>query len=177
MRTKYFFLGLSLLCLLAGCSLSKEKQQEKIAGLEKSVLDENDTTRQQELFKCYDSYIGKFPDDSLSPEYLFRKAGILRVEKQGDAALDALAEIVNRYPQSSRVVECYFLRGLIYEEVFYDQELAKKAYQSFIDRYPDHPLADNARYSIRYLGMSNEEIIASFSAPDGTQTSESNTEE
>ena len=163
MNTKHLILGLSLLCLLAGCSLSKEKQQEKIAGLEKSVLEAGDTARQQELFKCYDKFISKYPEDSLAPEYLFRKAGLLRVEKQGDAALDAMAELVNRYPESPRVVECYFLRGLVYEEVFYDQELAKKAYLSFLERYPDHPLAESARYSIRYLGMSNEEIIAAFS--------------
>ena len=166
MKTKHLIMGVSLLCLLAGCTLSKEKQQEKIARLEKSVLEEGDTTRQQELFKCYDKYLSRFAEDSLSPEYLFRKAGLLRVEKQGDAALDAMAELVNRYPESPRVVECYFLRGLVYEEVFYDQELAKKAYLSFLERYPDHPLAESARYAIRYLGLSNEEIIATFSVDD-----------
>lgn len=170
MKTKNMIMGLTLLCLLAGCSMSKEKQQEKIDSLEQRVT-AGDTSAQQELFKCYDKFIGQYPEDSLAPEYLFRKAGILRVEKQGDQALDALAEIVNRYPQSPRVVECYFLRGLIYEEVFYDQTLAKKSYLNFIERYPDHPLAENARYAIRYLGMSTDEIIAAFSAPtDSTVT-------
>ena len=173
MKTKHLIIGLSLLCLLAGCTLSQQKQQEKIARLEKSVMEEGDTTRQKELFKCYDDFIRRFPEDSLSPEYLFRKAGLLRVEKQGDAALDAMAELVNRYPESPRVVECYFLRGLVYEEVFYDQELAKKAYLNFIERYPDHPLAESARYAIRYLGLSNEEIIATFSVnADSTSPTE-----
>lgn len=171
MKTKNMIMGLTLLCLLVGCSMSKEKQQEKIDSLEQRVT-AGDTSAQQELFKCYDKFIGQYPEDSLAPEYLFRKAGILRVEKQGDQALDALAEIVNRYPQSPRVVECYFLRGLIYEEVFYDQTLAKKSYLNFIERYPDHPLAENARYAIRYLGMSTDEIIAAFSAPTDSAVTE-----
>lgn len=158
-------IGLFALCLLNACSLSMEKQREEISALEASVLDAGDTTKQEKLFKCYDRFIKKFPQDSMAAEYLFRKAGILRVEKKGDPALDALAEIVSRYPESPRVVECYFLRGLIYEEIFYDQQLAKKAYLHFIDRYPDHPLAENAAYAIRYLGMSPEEIIATFEAP------------
>lgn len=170
MNARKICIGLAALCLLAACTPSREKQQEQIASLEASVLDAGDTTQQDKLFKCYDRFIKKFPEDSMAAEYLFRKAGILRVEKKGDPALDALAEIVNRYPESPRVVECYFLRGLIYEEVFYDQQLAKKAYLNFIDRYPDHPLAENAAYAIHYLGMSAEEIIANFEAPaDSTE--------
>ena len=170
MNARRLCLGLAALCLLSACSPSKEKQQEQIAALEAGVLDAGDTTQQDKLFKCYDRFIRKFPEDSMAAEYLFRKAGVLRVEKKGDPALDALAEIVNRYPESPRVVECYFLRGLIYEEVFYDQQLAKKAYLNFIDRYPDHPLAENAAYAVRYLGMSPEEIIASFEVPaDSTE--------
>ena len=177
MKTRKAITLLMLLGLMAGCTLSKEKQQDTISSLEKEIIESGDTAQQQELFKQYDRFIRKYPADSMAPEYLFRKAGILRVEKTGDPALDALAEIVTKYPESPRVAECYFLRGLVYEEVFYDQVMAKKAYEFFLERYPEHPLAESARYSIRYLGMSNEEIIASFSAPDSTQTTESNTGE
>lgn len=173
MNARKLCIGFAALCLLNACTPSREKLQEQIATLETSVIDAGDTTQQEKLFKCYDRFAKKFPEDSLTAEYLFRKAGILRVEKKGDPALDALAEIVNRYPESPRVVECYFLRGLIYEEVFYDQQLAKKAYLNFIDRYPNHPLAENAAYAIHYLGMSPEDIIASFEAPaDSTEQPE-----
>lgn len=162
MRIRTCVIGFAMLGLLASCTPSREKLQTRIGQTEKLVLDEGDTSRQQGLFQDYDLFIQKYPEDSMAPEYLFRKAQLLRVEKKGDPALDAMAELVKRYPESPRVAECYFLRGLVYEEVFYDQDKAKKAYLNFLERYPEHPLAEDARYAIRYLGMSAEEIIAAF---------------
>ncbi|MBO4281655.1 MAG: tetratricopeptide repeat protein [Bacteroidales bacterium] len=164
MNIRLLLTGFATLCLMVSCTPSKEKMQAEIDGLEAIVLDQGDTSHRQELLACYDRFVQKHPEDSLAPEYLFRKAEVLRIGKEGDAALDVMAELVSRYPESPRVAECYFLRGLVYEEVFYDQDKAKKAYLSFIERYPEHPLAEDARYAIRYLGLSAEEIIASFEA-------------
>lgn len=154
-------------CLLVSCTPSRDKQIEKISSMEKEA-ESGDTLKYKELLKAYEIFIRDFPKDSLSPEYLFTEVNIYRIMKRGDSALKAIETLTNSYPGSNRIPECYFLKALVYEEIFYDQEKAKRAYLNFIDRYPSHNLVKDAEYSIKYLGKSTEEIIAAFESADST---------
>ena len=150
--------------LMAACTPSPSKLQQQIATLEQQVTNDPDLKQWEELVGLYEKYVKHYPTDSLCPEYLFKEANLYRVMKQADPAMNALVAVVDRYPGSVRVPECYFMRALIYEEVVYDPVMAKQAYLTFLERYPDHPLAETARYSIQYLGKSPEEIVAMFEA-------------
>jgi len=40
--------------------------------------------------------------------------------------------------------------------------LAKKTYQEFIDKYPNHPLVESAKQSIKLQGKPLDEIVKGF---------------
>lgn len=173
MKIKNVLWMVCIACLISSCSSSQLKLQQQIDEMEQQVTSSQDLHQWEELVTLYDKYIEKFPSDSLSPEYLYREANLFRVLKNADRAFNALKTVIDRYPSSVRVPECYFLRGLIYEEVVYDHAMAKQAYLTFLRQYPDHALAESANMSISYLGKSADEIVAMFEAnADSLKTTE-----
>lgn len=148
--------------MLTACQASKEKLNEQIKVLEKEMSTEHSAqTRERLLVLCQD-YVSKYPKDSLAPEYLF-KAGTLNVSlRKGEEALSNFVNLINRYPKSEYIPQAYYYIAFVYEDVIYDIIAAEAAYTEFIERYPNHKLAEDAKLSIRYLGKSPEDIIASF---------------
>ena len=53
---------------------------------------------------------------------------------------------------------CYFLKGIAYESDS-QFEKARQAYQTFVDKYPDHYMADQTRKMIPLVGKSTEEML------------------
>ena len=58
---------------------------------------------------------------------------------------------------------CYFLKGKAYEDNSQYEE-AKQAYQTFVDKYPDHYMAEQTRLMIPCVGMSPEEMLSNILA-------------
>ncbi len=162
MKTNVCLSFLLAVMVMVSCSPSREKQIAKIDALEQTALKDYDTVQWKKLSDLYARFVKDFPTDSLSPEFLFDQANLFRVMKKGPEAMGALSTLIDRYPDHSRVPECYFLRGLVYEEVYYEPAMAKQAYLRFVNLYPEHPLVRTAEYSIQFLGMSPEEIVESF---------------
>lgn len=144
------------------CGESQQESQEKILRLENETAVTYDTLKLRELLHCYDQYIADYKEDSLVPIYLFRSAEVYRALGEGANAINTYNLIIERYPQSEYIAECYFLRALVFEEVIYDLAAARMYYRDFIEKYPDHIYAEDALLSLQYLGKSIDEIIESF---------------
>jgi outer membrane protein assembly factor BamD (BamD/ComL family) len=159
--------------MFTACQESKEKLNEKIKLLENEISAEHNPQKRENLLLVYRDYIANYPKDSMSIEYLF-KAGTINVSLgKGDEALSDFTNLINRYPKSAYVPQAYYYIAYVYEDVIFDIVAAKAAYIEFIEKYPDHELATDAKLAIRYLGKSPDEIVASF---EQEQTN-SNTEE
>lgn len=163
---------LLLLCLglfLISCSNSTDEQKEQISQLEKKNYETADTNSARELMNAYLQYANEFPQDSLTPEYLLRAASVTMKLGNGAQAIDIFDRIINQYPSFSKLPEVYYYRAYTFEGVLYDIAAAEEAYKDFINRYPESDLAVDAQLSIKYLGMSPEEIIASFETNNTTE--------
>lgn len=103
----------------------------------------------------------KDPDKSIDL-YLIA-AGVAKTIGQPNKALQLYLAVSEQYPDHRRAPTALFMMGHIYEADLQDLDRAKNAYEAFLKRYPNDPdYADDARYALKYLGKSPEELIAEF---------------
>ncbi len=162
-----FFMSLSV-CLMWSCGNQKEikKMSSAIARLEAEVYADTssiaDMSKAQELIQAYENYANALPEDSLSPEYLYKGAEIAMNLKMSGRAIEYYQRILNNFPNFDKRSYCLFLMAFVYENQMQQYETAKKHYLDFIEKYPDHPLADDAAVSVQNMGKSLEELIKSW---------------
>jgi len=164
---------LILVLLIMACTSNEEKQKKEkqsietnIARLEKILA--NDTTGQiniaaaYEVIRNYASYSYKFPNDSNTPEYIFRMANILNALGKYREAVEAFHKIESKYPDYSKLDICIFLQGNIYETELKNLEKARDYYELFLQKYPNHPLSKDIKVLLENLGKSPEELLKSI---------------
>ena len=115
-----------------------------------------------ETMIAYARFAHDFPKDSLSPEYLFKAAEIARAIHKGQEAVLYYNKICTDYPNYEKAPTALFLKAFTYENTLKDTANAKAGYQEFIKKYPNNQFADDAQYSLKYLGKSPEELIKMF---------------
>ncbi len=157
-----------LVVALAACSPSKEKLQEQITNAETALFSNDkgnfvfDEKLVQTAIDAYQKYVATFPEDSLTPEYLFKKADLYRSIRNSEQAIVTYNLISEKYPKYEKAPYCLFLKGFIYENELNKTQEARKAYQTFLDTYPNHDLADDVAFSLNNLGKTPEQLIKEF---------------
>ncbi|MDO9255771.1 MAG: tetratricopeptide repeat protein [Bacteroidales bacterium] len=121
-----------------------------------------DSVAVNELVSAYQNFSSKYPDDSLSPEYLYKAAGLAAGFNRGAQAIDIYESLIQTYPHYKKIPECYFMAAFTYENTLGNIGKAKVFYTKFLVKYPDHELADDARAAIKFLGKSPEEMVRGF---------------
>lgn len=174
---KYSIIILSLTLLFTACKPKAADKQKAIADLETASYEVYDTAQLHQLLNAYAEYVKLFPQDSLTPEYLLRAGSINIKMGDGGAALQNFDRIINYYPHFSKLPEVYYYKAYTFEAVIFDLEMAKAGYTDFITRFPNHELVTDAQLSIKYLGMSPDEIVASFDLNDDDDTIQNTSEE
>ena len=145
----------------AACHSPKEKALDTIKKLEAadSIFSPKAI---EDLKTAYLDFAGKYPDDELSPEFIFKSAQRCNAIAQHEQAIKLFQSIIDKYPKSKRCEEALFLQGYIYENSMKDLAKAKETYTKFLEKYPNNELADDAKLAIQNLGKSPEEIFESF---------------
>ena len=153
------------LFMLAACSRPQEKLQKDITQQESYFQNQENsipsTGKADTLIGMYLSYADQYQDDTLSPEYLFR-AGDLSIGLGKFTQAQDLLGRVERYPNYQKLPQVTFLQGFVAENHMGDTATARVHYERFLDKYPDHPLAKDARAAIEHMGMSPEDLIRQF---------------
>jgi outer membrane protein assembly factor BamD (BamD/ComL family) len=67
-------------------------------------------------------------------------------------AIETFKLILEKYPNGETTAQSTFMLGFIYANSLENFEQAKKYYTLFIEKYPDHELADDAQYELNNLG-------------------------
>ncbi len=158
---KRTLLILILAALVVACGPSKEERIDQIEDLEDSIFESAmvaDEDAADQLTQLYTDFADKYPSDSLSPQYLLKAAEIQSNVLHTDRSIALFDRIINDYPDFEHVPICYFLKGIAYESNSQFDE-AKAAYQTFVDKYPDHYMAEQTRLMIPKVGMSPEEML------------------
>ncbi len=111
---------------------------------------------------AYKNFSSKYPDDSLSPEYLYTAARLAIGLNRGDQAVTMYESVIHTYTRYKKIPECYFMEAYAFENTLGNIGKAEELYKEFLAKYPDHELANDARTAINFLGKSPEEIVSEF---------------
>ncbi len=102
------------------------------------------------------------PDAPEAPQLLFKAGEVARSIQTFAKAVDLLAWINDKYPDSKNNAQALFLRAFTLDDGLKEFEQARVLYQEFIDKYPDDPFADDAQFSMDNLGKDVNELIDGF---------------
>lgn len=147
--------------LMVACGPSREDRIEQIENFEDSIFESAiaaDESTADQLTTLYVAFADNYRADSLSPQFLLKAAEMQSAVMHTDRAIQLFDRIINDYPDFDDIPICYFLKGKAYEDNS-QFDLAKQAYQTFVDKYPDHFMAATTRMMIPNVGLSPEEML------------------
>ncbi len=117
--------------------------------------------------KSYDDFVKMFPDDSLSPDFLFKAGEITTATKQYPQALMYYQNITHKYPKYKLVDVSLYLQGFLLDNYLNNDAKAKEIYEEVIAKYPNSNYATDAKAAIGNLGKSDDELIKEFKKKNG----------
>jgi outer membrane protein assembly factor BamD (BamD/ComL family) len=169
----------SVVLFITSCNNNKQQEQktvvtdpsllrgqyiEQIKKLETemhSTVEMNNVTAGLAI-KAYSDYAGSFPNDSLTPDYLFKAGEIATATQQYPQALNYYKTITEKYPKFKYSKESLFLQAFLLDNYLNDDAKAKVIYEEVITKYPTSPYARDAKAAINNLGKTDEELIKEF---------------
>lgn len=160
---KHSFIIIAAAALLAACGPSRDKLQAEIEQAEQPLMtiqNEADTLAANQLLDKYVQFADHFPDDTLSPVYLFKGANLMIGVGNTDKAIDMFDRVIENYPDFGDLPLCYVFKGMALEQAQRSDEAAA-TYEAFLQQFPDHFLAKdiNALLPMVRQGMNPEQQL------------------
>lgn len=167
MKKSILISAISIIALLfTACGPNREERISHIEELEDSIFEHPallDSVTADGLTALYVEFADKYPSDTLAPSYLIKAAETQSNVLHTERAVSLFDRVIKDYPDYYDVPMCYFLKGTAYEQGGqYDE--ARKAYQEFINKYPEHFMAQQVSVMLPYVGLSPEEMLDSIMA-------------
>lgn len=159
---KLFLTLLVASAMLVACGPSREERLDQIRDFEDSVFESAmgaDTVVAEQLTKMYVDFADKYKTDSLAPEFLMKAAEVQSNVLHTDRAIELFDRIISDYPDFEEIPMCYYLKGNAYELNSMAPQ-AKEAYQVYLDKFPNHFMAESTRQMLQYVGMNPEEMLS-----------------
>jgi outer membrane protein assembly factor BamD (BamD/ComL family) len=167
MKQKTLLLPL-LMLVLTSCGPSRQKEISMIRNIEGRLYSSSATSFDREsadsLLMMYSAFIKKHPGDSLTRNFIFKAGNLFMTEGKGREALEMFDLYMNKYPEDAKTPVCMFFKGYINETIMNDLEKAQEIYILFLEKYPRHDFADDARNALNNLGKTPEQMVAGFEA-------------
>lgn len=107
-------------------------------------------------------FVNLYPDHEMSPAFLFRAAEVSRALKKYEQGVKMLDQVYTQYPQHEKAPAALFLKAYTYEESLKDPASAKKYYNEFLQKFPNHDLKVQVEQLLSVIDKSPEELIKSF---------------
>ena len=104
------------------------------------------------------------PNGNLTADYLYKAAEIARSLRTMPKAMSIYDWIIEDYQEYEKIPTITFIKGFILEQEYKKPEAAREVYEKFLERYPDHQMAESARFLLKNMGKSDEEILQAIEA-------------
>lgn len=158
MKIKYFIPILAL--LIFGCGKSDEEL--------KLLADVNMKNQKiEEAVKTLEQLVTEFPESNYAPQAAYDLANIykngalpkLPKDQSLKKALEYFSLVAEKYPDFKEAPIALFMKGFIENNDFRKFDEAKKTYNLFISKYPNHQLAEAAKNELSTIGLTPEQIL------------------
>ncbi|MBV41464.1 MAG: hypothetical protein CL834_00340 [Crocinitomicaceae bacterium] len=129
------------------------RQIEKMEGQLFDASETADASLRSALMTAYAEFSNDCHASEQTPEFLFRRADLLRSAGQYQEAMTQLRDIHDHYKDFEKRPICAFLVGFIAEVELNDREQARKTYEQVIELHPKSSAAIWAQQSIGNLDL------------------------
>ncbi|HMN06844.1 MAG TPA: hypothetical protein PKD45_14075 [Flavobacteriales bacterium] len=149
-----------------GKGATNQAAAERIRAMEDTLYAKPGVDRKgaQALQDVYLLYAKQNPLDSLTPEYIFRAAGLRSTLGDPKGSIELYDRIIRDFPGWRKITDTYFVKAFTIDNGLHQRGEAERAYQAVIDKFPGHELAEQSRLLIENLKYSDEELIQRFEA-------------
>ena len=155
---------LSILVVVFFASCNNETPSEKIARLEPQMFAADGSANKEvgvELIDAYMQYAKENPQDEMAPDMVFKALDISINVANPEKSVEVVDFFIEKFPQHRLAPMALYLKGFVYEKN-HDVLKAKETYSIFLEKYPNDPLAEEVKVSLRNAGIPLNEIIRSF---------------
>lgn len=149
--------------------LPRDEYVAEINKLEKAMFESEAVVPEiaDKAIKAYSDYALLFPDDTITPHYIFKAAEVATANKLYDKAIIYYENIEKQYPKFVHLAAAVYMQAYIFDYLLNDDKRAEVVYQRVINNYPATVYATNAKEAILLLGKTDEEIIKEFKKKNG----------
>ncbi|PKP24157.1 MAG: hypothetical protein CVU06_05260 [Bacteroidetes bacterium HGW-Bacteroidetes-22] len=153
---------LALAMILASCDyhgsmISKIEDNEKALSADSTAMPPADKVKAMQAL--YLEFADKYPNDSISPEYIFRAADLSIFLRDYKTTIGLYDRILTEHKSYAKLPQALFMKAFVYDQYIQDPMQASEFYRQFLRLYPDHELADDATQALLFCGKSDAEIM------------------
>lgn len=130
----------------------------------KNAIEDKDAAL--ELIEKVELYAKDFPQDSLTPELLFKAGDVAKGSGEFGKAVQLWGQVWRNYKSYPKAPMALFLQGYTFDADLRDAKMAAKYYNQFLLQYPDHELAEQARQLLTVVDTKPEDLIKKFEAAE-----------
>jgi TolA-binding protein len=177
---KYLFLLPVVLFAFASCTdeAAEKAKQDSITNLKKhemyyqEVVKAENEMRASKIYDqklavktitAYNNFTVNFPNDTLTPEYLFRASDLAQGTKNYQQAAVYLETIIAKHKNYRKYVDACFVAAFVYDEYLEDvnhgDDRARQLYEFVINNYPNTPYAEQSKVLIQYVGKPDSVML------------------
>ncbi len=104
-------------------------------------------------------YYERHPGDSLAVNHLFRAGEVYRGLGEYGKAIETFGRLWRENPTHPKAPVALFLQAFTFDTHLQDSTLARRYYQTFLEKYPEHTLSDQARQLLEVAGTDPAELV------------------
>ncbi|MCH8553571.1 MAG: tetratricopeptide repeat protein [Schleiferiaceae bacterium] len=122
-------------------------------------LEEMNTPFADSVAEAFTNFSRNYPEHEQAPMFLF-KAAEIRVNQTGKALFGVVLfqELIERFPESKLAPNALFMIPMTFDAVLGDDTRALKGYREFLNQYPDHEFASEARNLLHLIESSPDDL-------------------
>lgn len=173
MKSKQFILPIFIVNAMGICFTACKSVDEKTSLKSRVDSIENilyktaatapvDVKSGEAAMKAYATYANKFPQDTLSANYIFKAGEVASAIKMSQQSVNYFDTFLNNYPEHPKAATALFLKAFVLENDLNKYGEATAAYNLVMQKYPNTSFARDAEACIQNMGKPVEELIKEF---------------
>lgn len=115
------------------------------------IINSEETTEKIQINDIDNSLINDIVEVLITGEEQYVNAKKDFANKNYSKAVENFEILVKKFPYSKHNSEALFLLGFINYYELNNKVIAKKYYEEFLEKYPDHPLVDDVKYELEQI--------------------------
>ena len=146
----------------------KKITEEDLKKVEAALFNDDMTANPEavsEAVEKFCQFAKQNPDNPNAPEWLFKAFEISVSQKDTQKSEEICNQLMKNYPNYDKTpFGMFMLASFIYDDQQKDLDKARGMYEKIMTDYPESEIIPSVEASLKFLGMTAEEIVKQFEA-------------